>query len=638
MPLKSKIIYLLLTLFTSQKIIAQNGDGPADFTKSMLNEEHYVNYTSHIAFKLTDNKLVYDYALKKEAYYGDDKNNYSGPQTINYSDYYTDKVKLTAYMMCIGKSGNYHRQKIKTFYSKTVASDGIFYEDQIQRYFILPGVKKGDCSVLNFSCRGIDPLLTSRYIFNMEMPVKQLRYTIEIPDYVQMRFVFVGDSSGITHTIKKEKNKTIHEYSAQNRKAIDFEDQAEDIAYYTPHLFIIPVSYKSENKEITLAGTTDNLFKYYNQQINKIDSSNNVDLNRLSLSLTANVTDTLSKIKIIYDWVQKNIKYVAFEEGPNGFIPRPAEKIYSKKYGDCKDKANLLISMLQPLNIKAFYTWVGTRSKPYAYRQLPSPHVDNHMICALKYKGQWLYLDPTAYALEYNYPSAFVQGKEALIRLSDSTYAIEKIPEVQAKENYRVDSLVININNDNLNGSGIQKNAGYYKDNLNTMLSMHTTCNNCLNTVALGNNKMRLSNFQIENKPDEDLKFSYQLNLPDYLQKFNDEIYVNMNLVKDLSDKQIDTEKRKHDITNEFKYELVQHIQLNIPEGKKVAQLPENRSFQHDQFSFDIKYSREKDHIIYDKKITLNHLLLKKENFKAWNDMIEQLNKAYSEVILIKSK
>ncbi len=639
MLLKSNSKYLFFFCLVYVQLNAQQNFEGYDFLQKTKEGTYYNLYAASIEFKFVENKLVYDYQILKEATYPTDKSNYTGPQTVTYSDYYTNNVQLKAKILHLSKSGHYHAKKINEFHSKTIASDGIFYEDQIQSYFLLPSFKPGDKSQLSFSCRGIDPLLTSRFIFNLEMPIEEVNYKIVIPDNVRMKFVFVGDSSGITHSIKKEKNQTVHVFNGHKRMPIDFEDQAEDIAYYTPHLFIIPISYTQAGKEISLAGTTANLFKYYNSQIKLIDASQNTELNRITDQLIQNLNDSLSKIKVIYDWVQKNIKYVAFEQGPNGFIPRPAEKILNNKYGDCKDKANLLINMLNHAKIPSYYTWVGTRSKPYSYDQLPSPHVDNHMITTLKLNGRWLFLDPTALALEYNFPSAFIQGKEALIRLSDSTYVLEKIPVVEANKNYKIDSLFLRIEQDNITGTGIQKNAGYFKENCNsTIINTNQSDNTLKKGIEIGNNKLSISNFKVQSNASQDLKFEYQLNLPNYLQNFNDELYLNLNLIKDLENKQIEIQKRKHDLTNEFRYELVQHIQLSLPPNKIIEQLPANKSYTNDQFSFEIKYARENNNIIYDKKITVNHLLLKKNDFKDWNDMLDNLNKAYLETILIKSK
>ena len=50
----------------------------------------------------------------------------------------------------------------------------------------------------------------------------------------------------------------------------------------------------------------------------------------------------LEKVKAIYYWAQKNVKYVAFEYALGGFVPRDANDIYSKKYGDCKDNSSIM--------------------------------------------------------------------------------------------------------------------------------------------------------------------------------------------------------------------------------------------------------------------------------------------------------
>ena len=45
--------------------------------------------------------------------------------------------------------------------------------------------------------------------------------------------------------------------------------------------------------------------------------------------------------------LQNNINYVAFEDGLGGFIPRGAASVCDKRYGDCKDKSLLLVTLLR---------------------------------------------------------------------------------------------------------------------------------------------------------------------------------------------------------------------------------------------------------------------------------------------------
>ncbi len=636
---RSKYLVSLLIFCCVGVFKAQDEKNTLDFFAKLGSGVHYSNYEASLEFKLVNDQLVYEYTINKEATYPTDKLGLSYAKSITYSDYYTSNVKLSAEILTPKRSGKYKTEKVDKFSKKTVTSEGIFYEDQIAQSFYLDEIIPGTITRLHFSCTGKDPLLNSRFLFNLEVPASKITYNIIIPDYLKVKFVFVGDTAGIKQTIKQQKGKTIHSYSASNRDAIVFEDQSEDLAYFTPHLFTLPVSYTFANQEVPLGGNTQNLFSYYNKHLNAMKESDNEQLYKITDSLVTNVTDTLAKIKIIYNWVQRNIKYVAFEQGPNGFIPRPASKILANRYGDCKDKTNILISMLNRAHVNGMYTWVGTRIKPYSYEQLPSPYADNHMIVSLRYKGKWFFLDATALALEYDYPSSFIQGKEALIRLNDSSFTVEMIPVVAANKSSKIDSLFLKIEKDEITGYGIQKTTGYFKENYNNiLLNSLNSDKSLLKEIDFGNNKLSVTDFKVKSEEDKDLTLQYNFKLSNYLQTFNKDMYLNLSLIKDMDDRVIQVEERKHDITNEFKYELVQHIKLELPPDKSVEGMPKDRSFSNEDFSFEIKYEKQNNSIIYNKKITINHVLLKKLSFKDWNDMVDNLTNAYTEAIIIKSK
>jgi hypothetical protein len=636
---RNKFLFVLLVLCFG--LNAQ--DKLSDIFEKLFTGTYYSNYEASLEFRIVNDKLVYDYSVVKEATYPIDKQSYSWAQSVTYSEYYTSNVKLRAEVLLMKRPGHYKTIKIDHFAKKNVTSEGIFYEDQIQESFYMPTTRPGTISRLYFSYTGNDPMLTSRMLFNMEIPADRITYKVIIPDDVKARFVFVGDTAGVVQTEKriKEKSiqKTVYTYSTTGRKAIVFEDDAEDLTYYTPHLFILPVSYTVAGKEIKAGGNLENLFTYYNKHVKAIKESDNAELNHVTDSLVANVTDTLTKIKIIYGWVQKHIKYVAFEEGPNGFIPRPASKIFANRYGDCKDKTNILINMLERAKIKANYSWIGTRHKPYSYEQLPSPHADNHMIVSLQYKGRWTFLDATALAAEFDYPSSFIQGKEALIRLSDSSFTVQQIPIVEAKRSRKVDSLFLRIEKDEIVGYGTQKTSGYFKEDYNNILLNALNSENSLKKeIDFGNNKLSVADFKVNTEEDKDLTLQYQFKLSNYLQTYDKDMYLNLNLIKDMDKRAVLVDERKHGITNDYKYELVQHIQLDLPPDKSVDGMPADKFFSNDSFSFEIKYEKKNNKVIYQKKIVINHLLLKTESFKDWNEMVENLNKAYTEAIIIKSK
>ena len=126
--------------------------------------------------------------------------------------------------------------------------------------------------------------------------------------------------------------------------------------------------------------------------------------------------------------MQSNIKYVAFEDGLGGFVPRGAASVCDKRYGDCKDMANLLYEMLNHVGIEAYRTWIGTRNRQYSYYDVPTPMVDNHMITTAIIEDETIFLDATDSYVPFGMPSAFTQTKEALLGIDDNNYKIIKVP------------------------------------------------------------------------------------------------------------------------------------------------------------------------------------------------------------------
>jgi Domain of Unknown Function with PDB structure (DUF3857)/Transglutaminase-like superfamily len=76
--------------------------------------------------------------------------------------------------------------------------------------------------------------------------------------------------------------------------------------------------------------------------------------------LTAGMTDPIAKIQALTAYVQRQIRYAAIEVGIGDMQPHPAADVFSRQYGDCKDKATLLSTMLHVAGIDSYYVLVNT--------------------------------------------------------------------------------------------------------------------------------------------------------------------------------------------------------------------------------------------------------------------------------------
>lgn len=98
--------------------------------------------------------------------------------------------------------------------------------------------------------------------------------------------------------------------------------------------------------------------------------------------LIAGAPDLYTKLSRITAYIQKNVRYFVVMRGIGGWQANYAGDIFRNRYGDCKDKTTLLISMLQAAGIKAYYLHVDTR-RGIIDPAAPSLY-GNHMITAIE--------------------------------------------------------------------------------------------------------------------------------------------------------------------------------------------------------------------------------------------------------------
>lgn len=101
------------------------------------------------------------------------------------------------------------------------------------------------------------------------------------------------------------------------------------------------------------------------------------------------------RLRLALDFVQKEIRYFGTEIGANSHQPAPTEQVLRQRFGDCKDKAALLVTLLKKLGIEATPALVAASLRSDAAQRLPSPLAFDHAIAAVQLGEQTLWLDAT---------------------------------------------------------------------------------------------------------------------------------------------------------------------------------------------------------------------------------------------------
>lgn len=100
------------------------------------------------------------------------------------------------------------------------------------------------------------------------------------------------------------------------------------------------------------------------------------------------------KVALVHGWVVEKTRYVGIEFGIHGFKPYKVAEVVKRGYGDCKDKASLLIALLRAVGIKAELVLVRTRDLGGLTGTPATLWAFNHAIAYIP--GLDLYLDATA--------------------------------------------------------------------------------------------------------------------------------------------------------------------------------------------------------------------------------------------------
>jgi transglutaminase-like putative cysteine protease len=144
--------------------------------------------------------------------------------------------------------------------------------------------------------------------------------------------------------------------------------------------------------------------------------------------------DARLRAERLYAWIQSNIRYVAVEVGLGGWRPHAAVDVYANKYGDCKDKATLLKSMLGVAGIPSHLVEITSHSGFPRKLTLPALGNANHMILGVELPDGLVLADPTTRTVPFGELPLSDQEAEIVIA-SGPQAGPSKAPSSTAEQN-----------------------------------------------------------------------------------------------------------------------------------------------------------------------------------------------------------
>ena len=152
--------------------------------------------------------------------------------------------------------------------------------------------------------------------------------------------------------------------------------------------------------------------------------------------LVAGKTSVAEKEAAILDYLDREVRYTGIEFGDAAIVPHDPAETLAKKYGDCKDKATLLVTMLRAAGIPAYVALLNAGSRTDVPADFPGMGLFDHAIVFVPGKStqSGLWIDATDRYARLGQLPINDQGRLALIARPE-TKALIKTPELTSKDN-----------------------------------------------------------------------------------------------------------------------------------------------------------------------------------------------------------
>lgn len=523
------------------------------------------------------------------------------------------------------------------------SSGDFFYSDERVYYFSLDFVKKGTTDEVDLEKTTLDPRYFTAVYFPEEQLVRQKTVEIVVPRWMHVdikEMNFAGYTITRAHQSDDRKGVDIYTYTMSNLAAFKSEQNSPGPSYVYPHLFILSKYAEPKAGRQQYFNELKDQYAWYRSLVRQVNNDAGV-MKAKATEITKGLTADLDKVKAVYQWVQENIRYIAFENGMAGFRPEPAQDVLRKKYGDCKGMANLTKNLLTALGFDARLCWIGTDHIAYDY-STPSMAVDNHMICALNYKGKIYFLDATESYIGFGQYAQRIQGRQVLIENGDS-YLLQRVPVTGCEQNEVHTQYDLQLNGSTLSGQVSHVWKGENKEDLlfqANAIHKNKLQESLMEFLSHGNPNYVISDVKQEglDNRNTDLSFQYKLVYNNAATVFDNDIYVDPDFRKEFAEADIDTTARRKDYLFDCKGDWITETNIAVPAGYKVSDMPTGLDVQRKGYSFSISYKLEGGTLKYRKAIFIKDVHLARSGFAQWNTDVAQLKKSYLQQITLTRK
>lgn len=405
------------------------------------------------------------------------------------------------------------------------------------------------------------------------MSVEKSRFTIVAPTNYVVRYKKLNLTSEPVITIKG--NQKIYTWEITNIPAKKFEVSSPPLSEITPTVFFAPSVFEVQGFTGDMS-TWEGYGKFMYLLIKGRDVLPE-GIKTTVHELTGKIKDDKEKIFVLYDFLQKNTRYISIQLGIGGWQPFEASFVAEKKYGDCKALSNYMIALLKEAGITGKYVEIygGSSPRPF-YPDFPCSQF-NHVIACVPLNKDTIWLECTSQTVSPGYMGSFTGNRYALL-IDENGGHLLHTPVYKLSNNLRVRKVnAIADDQGNLSADITNTYSGLEQDFPHALM----------NEISKQEREKYLN--QMFNFPTyEVLKNSYQehrgiipsitetlqIQLNNYANITGKRLFINPNIFGGATGKVSPDTARKYDYIIKDSYRGIDSVEIKIPKGYKTESVP----------------------------------------------------------------
>ncbi len=263
------------------------------------------------------------------------------------------------------------------------------FTGEVSVYPILNDVQEHDIIDFSYTIKGSNPVFENRKFASFTTS-----WNIDV-DKVNIS-IFSDKETPLNHKVMGSDIDVVAEYSEEY---ISYRWQDTNVKA-EPHEDGYPSWYQYFDRVEFSEFTSWNEVAKWSEGLYTLDHELNDTLTKLNQKWWENAENTKQYVRTVVDYVQNDIRYFGLELAINSHKPRHPNLVFERKFGDCKDKALLITSLLSKYNVQSWPALVSYENNKGVGDRLPSPGAFDHVINKVVIDDEVFWIDGTTDGLK----------------------------------------------------------------------------------------------------------------------------------------------------------------------------------------------------------------------------------------------